>query len=172
MPTSLLALSSTQHRLSIGETRGPGISRHHPQFQSCSLTPVACLHSWEVLSSAVLWEAPAHTTAQMGHQYSRDTCITLAMPQASSYLVHPQAESKLGQAPPSYSFPWSSAALPYPAWGRGSCRAAIASPASTALKLLADCRQRNVAGVLAPNERDCLVKQNKKEVFLCLRLIS
>lgn len=64
VPTSLLALSSTQHRLSVGETRGPGISRHHPQFQSCSLTPVACLHSWAVLSSAVLWEAPAHTSRQ------------------------------------------------------------------------------------------------------------
>lgn len=56
--------------------------------------------------------------------------------------------------------------------GCGSCAAAMASPPTTPPELLLDCRQHNISAVLAPNERDCPVKQNEKEVFLCLSLIS
>lgn len=42
------------------------------------------------------------------------------------------------------------------------------SPDSTVLQLLADFRQYNISRVLAPNERECSVKQNEKEVFLYL----
>lgn len=120
------------------------------------------------LSCALGGICPCIQTVQMGHQHYWDTTMTLAMSQASSCLVCHKTKSKLGQAPLSRSFPWSSAVLPCCAQGCGSCKGAIASLASTALQLLVDCRQRNISRVLAPNEWDCPFKQNKKEVLLHL----
>lgn len=172
-PCPLLYTAQAQHRR---KQIVSGTSKHLSQFQNsfldCSLTPVACLHSWQ--RWAQLCFGRQLQTEQRGQQHYWDTRITHTppMPQASSYLVHRKAASKLDQCPPSHSFPWSSAALCCAAWGCGSCGAALASLPSTAPKLLADCRQHNVSGVLSPNAKDCLVKQNKKEVFLYRSLIS
>lgn len=81
-------------------------------------------------------------------------------------LVLHKARSKLGHAPPSLASPWSCPALPCPGATAASGQRLLPCPAQPRnFWLIADT-------VLASNERDCPVKQNKKEVFLCLSLIS